>query len=39
MSAIYIHRETGSKFIVMSGKKDMMSGKNIMIRSKKVNGK
>ena len=23
----------------MSGKKDMMSGKNIMIRSKKVHGK
>jgi hypothetical protein len=29
MSAIYIHRETGSKVIMMSGKKDMMSGKNI----------
>jgi hypothetical protein len=39
MSAIYIHRETRNKHIVMSGKKDMMSGKNIMIRSKKVHGK
>jgi hypothetical protein len=29
MSAIYIHRETRSKHIMMSGKKRRMSGKNI----------
>jgi hypothetical protein len=29
MSAIYIHRETRNKYIMMSGKKRRISGKNI----------
>jgi hypothetical protein len=29
MSAIYIHRETRNKHIMMSGKKRRISGKNI----------